>query len=61
MNEDPNEKYAVMHSGSAPSFCPSDPRAVKGARRRDWQYKEFKEGRNEWREDGGIKVTRAQA
>ena len=43
----------MMNSGSAPSLCPSDPRAARGSWRKNWQYKHAP---GDWRE-GGIKVT----
>ena len=30
-------RYALIHSASAPSLCPSDIRAARSSRRKEWQ------------------------
>jgi len=47
-------KYALIHSASAPSLCPSDIRAARSSRRKEWQCKIDREWMN-----GGIRVTQA--
>ena len=48
-------RLAMMHSGSAPSLCPADPRAARGSRRTEWELK----GEDKvWRK-AGVKVTLA--